>query len=291
MVSAGLLVGAGFLVVLLLPTLSGLLPSDTIQGSVASGSTSSGAQQASLRWMDYALLLAVCLPVIVLQFLAGHATITSNPKLARLQLPRRCQHASSGLLITVLYLLLPYHIAVGGLGTGFLAFLLLQLLRSRVPEVQARFLDAFGPLLKENERAGAPPAALWFLGGNLFCFLALPSKLCLATLLAASFGDPAAAVIGTLYGGKKLIGSKTSVGSAACFLVSGACGVLAAVILPSSDSGFTLTAALPCFLLSGYCFAAAELVGGCMGIDDNLFMQVTGSLALWALEGIAGTAR
>merc|ERR1719277_2242628 len=96
--------------------------------------------------------------------------------------------------------------------------------------------------------------------------------------MGAGLGDPAAAIVGSYFGGPRLRGKKTVSGTAACFLVAGGCGAGVA-ISGAGNCGLVLgTSTAQVFGLCGVCVALAELLGDLGGIfgDDN-FMTLFGS--------------
>lgn len=231
-----------------------------------------GGQMFAAAGDGPALFLACC-SVVGLQYIAKQAPSLSG-RWASLQLPRRVQHATSGLLIAILYVKLPWRLAVGGLGAGFVAFALLQCLRQLSPIVNKEFLSAFGDILKEEEREGAPPAALSFLLGSLLCALCFPWRVCLVSILGAALGDPAAAIVGELAGGPKIAGKKTLGGFLGCFAASGTCGLAVAMHgIGAADADIIgqASALVSAFLLCGTATAVPELATGLRnGMEDNV---------------------
>lgn len=246
-----------------------LVPGQQLQEqSTAAAGTQLMPAPENLHVGDAVALFGACSGMIALQYVARKAPMLGS-RLERLQLPRRVQHASSGVAIVMLYLVLPRRVAIGALGTGFAALGLLQALRHMSRAVDAQFIAAFGTLLREEERRGAPPAALGFLGGSLFCAAFLPRRVCLAAILGAALGDPAAAIVGGLLGGPRLVGKKTLSGFLACFSIAGACGAII-------HSGGVTIAAMS-FALCGLTTAVAELLGGLGPLGDDNFAVLFGA--------------
>mmetsp|Transcript_44140 Transcript_44140/g.104466 ORF Transcript_44140/g.104466 Transcript_44140/m.104466 type:complete len:306 (-) Transcript_44140:148-1065(-) len=246
------------------------------------------------------LVIGVCCVVIAPQYafrLLPRAS--SGSRIARLGLPRRLQHCATGLLITLLYArILPLPAAIVCLAASTAAFAAVQAARTRSPSTNKQFLAAFGGLLREHERAGAPPAALYFLAGALLVVVLLPQRLCTFALLSVSLGDPTAAITGQLLGGPRILGEKTLSGFLGC---SVACGACAAAIARAStlDGSQPLGALSLCILaaVAGLAAASAELLGGRVpGMDDNLVMPIgagllvkitqvgAAALAAWGLQ-------
>jgi len=222
-------------------------------------------------------LFSACAITVGLQHLIGKAGAGGH--CSRLSLPRRLQHTLTGLLIAGLYSVLPWQVSIGGLGTGTLGLGIIQMLRGRSKLVEAKFLEAFGSLLKEEERRGAPPAALSFLAGALLSALLFPRRVCQATLLGAALADPAAACTGELCGGPRLLGRKTVAGTSTCAFVGGLCGV--AIVVASEEA--TVAAPLwPIFCCTGAATAIAELLGNLGPVGDDNFAVIFGSGLLLA---------
>lgn len=224
-------------------------------------------------------LFSACAVTVALQHVIGK--VGAGGRCSRLSLPRRLQHASTGLLIAGLYSVLPWKVSIGGLGTGTLGLGIIQLLRGRSKLVEVKFLEAFGPLLKEEERRGAPPAALSFLAGALLSALLFPRRVCQATLLGAALADPAAACIGELCGGPRLLGRKTAIGTSTCAIIGGLCGV--AIVVASEEATVAASAPLwPVFCSTGSAIAVAELLGNLGPVGDDNFAVIFGSGLLLA---------
>lgn len=220
---------------------------------------------------------AACACVIALQFPAGRLHARGG-MWVKLHLPRRAQHASSGVMVAGLYWYLPHRQSVLCLVAACLALGSLQALR-RFQQVEQEFLRYFGSLLRDEERAGAPPAALSFLFGSLLCVLFLRRQCCVWSLVAGALGDPAAALVGQSFGQTRWPHSpKTVLGSSACCLVSAA-------------SAAFLGAPFLLSLLGGVAAATCELLGS-MAQSDNIAVLFGSGLLLQMMEssGIAGSA-
>lgn len=260
------------------------------------------ADAESLDAFQAMVLFAACGVMVGLQYAVNQMPVLGE-RWERLQLKRRVQHASSGVLIAALYVALPLSVAVGGLATGFGALALLQLLR-KSRTIEGKFIETFGAMLKEEERRGAPPAAFSFLAGSLVCAAGAPYEVCLSAMLGASLGDPAASIVGRLVGGPQLRSSKTLSGFVACLLVAGLGGLCAAA---SADLRFGSRGGdrLSSFATSGAATAVAEVlsgegsplsalgrrIGGLPGAllgDDNFATLLGGAMLLTALRMALG---
>lgn len=133
---------------------------------------------------------------------------------------RRKAFHLSGVLITVIYLGLdiPRPIAAGLLAGIAAALLLVDLLRYRLPGMQARFRALFGAILDEKDFRGLNGSTLYFAGCAATVALFRADPAC-AGLLSLALGDPAAAIIGSSVRSPRL-GRVSAAGSGACLVVA-----------------------------------------------------------------------
>ena len=139
----------------------------------------------------------------------------------------------------------------------------LDALRFRFPQVNAVFFRWFRVLASPREARG-PASSSWFLAGALAVSLLAPAHF-VPSLLVLAFADPAASVVGRLWGSRAL--GKGSWEGTAIFFVAG-CGVL----VP--------WAGVPRGLLAAGVAAAVEAAP--WKLDDNLTTPVAVAAALWA---------
>ena len=186
---------------------------------------------------------------------------------------RRVFHATCGLAIVAI-------VEFGGLGgtvsllllgTGIVACLVLDWVRLSVPDANFVFFRLFAALASPREARGIA-SSTWFLGGAFATLLLAPAHLFTPSVLVLSLADPAASVVGRLWG-RHSLGKGSWEGTAAFFLVA------SAVTLPF--------AGLPGALIAACVVAIFEVLP--TGIDDNLTVPVVTALALWLVES-AGRA-
>lgn len=139
----------------------------------------------------------------------------------------------------------------------------LDALRFRFPEVNAIFFRWFRVLASPREARG-PASSSWFLAGALAVSLLAPAHF-VPSLLVLALADPAASVVGRLWGRRAL--GKGSWEGTATFFVAG-CGVL----VP--------WAGVPHGLLAAGFAAAVEAAP--WKLDDNLTTPLAVAVALWA---------
>ena len=132
---------------------------------------------------------------------------------------RKLFHAS-GIVFVLAYQGLNLERAlVAGLLWGAVALLLLlDLLRSRFPALQASFQVAFRLLLDPKDARGLNGSTLYF-GGCAVAVTLVPAAPACGGILALALGDPIAAIVGSSVRSPRW--NKTSLaGSAACFVAA-----------------------------------------------------------------------
>jgi len=134
-------------------------------------------------------------------------------------LARKLFHAS-GIVFVVAYwsLDLERTLVAGVLWGVVAALLLLDLLRSRVPALQASFQTTFRVLLDPKDAAGLNGSTLYF-GGCALAVTLVPQAPACGGILALALGDPLAAIVGSSVRSPRW--KKTSLaGSTACFVAA-----------------------------------------------------------------------
>ena len=157
--------------------------------------------------------------------------------------------------------------ALAGIGAGVAAALILDWARLRFDGVNKVFFRMFSRLASPREATGIA-SSTWYLVGALAVLVIAPPGLFMPSMLVLAFADPAASVVGRVWGSHGL-GNGTWEGTAAFFLVA------AAVLTPVAGVGAALFAAVVA--------AATEVLP--IGLDDNLVVPLSTALALW-LTGI-----
>lgn len=182
-------------------------------------------------------------------------------------------HATCGLAIVAIveYGGLGGTVSLLLLGAGVVACLVLDWIRLSVPDANRAFFRWFAALASPREARGIA-SSTWFLSGVFATLLIFPAHLFTPSVLVLSLADPAASVVGRLWG-RHSLGKGSREGTAAFFLVA------SAVTLPF--------AGLPGALMAAGVVAIFEVLP--TGIDDNLTVPVVTALALWLVES-AGQA-
>ena len=149
------------------------------------------------------------------------------------------------------------------LGSALAAALVLDWIRLRSRVANTLFFRRFSALASPRE-AGRVASSTWFLLGVLAVLLLAPAGWFVPAVLVLALADPAASVVGRLWG-RHGLGKGSWEGTGAFFLV-------AAVVL-------TPLAGLPAALIAAALVAALEVLP--TGIDDNLTVPLAAVLALW----------
>lgn len=182
---------------------------------------------------------------------------------------RRLFHAVGGLgLIAFVQVTGPESVlAVAGIAGGLVAALLLDWARLRFADANTAFFRMFSRLASPRE-AAAIASSTWYLAGALAVLVIFPPRLFVPSILVLAFADPAASVVGRIWGRRRL-GKGTWEGTGVFFLVS------AGVLTPLAGIGAGLFAAAVA--------AAVEVLP--TGLDDNVVVPLGTALALW-LAGV-----
>lgn len=177
---------------------------------------------------------------------------------------RKAIHLTGG-LIPLLYLFLNLTKTETLLILGGLAFpfLLSDLLRLRLPQLNRWFLRCFSLAMRPGEET-RPTGATYYLFACWLTILLFERSVAVPALLVLACGDTAASVFGQILGGYKLREGKTLAGSLA-FLVTAFL-----VTLPFFPT--------PIALGGAFSAAVAELLP--LPLDDNLTIPLTAGIAL-----------
>jgi len=201
--------------------------------------------------------------------------------LESLQIQRRVFHVISGLIVLYMQRVGEFNDNVVFLSISIAGILLLHVTRLYVPLIQQHFIKILSSILRPTETTGfRVPGALYFLVGDLLIYLIFPRNLCSLSILAVTFGDPAAGIFGCLLKSRKLIGSKSLAGTVGCGIISGVVltGFYTSWISSITHSTWQLVFFFSVFAVSA---AVAEMLSV---VDDNLTMPFLFAFSLKALE-------
>ena len=189
-----------------------------------------------------------------------------------LHLKRKLWHVLTGIgavLITVLFHFDSYDAAFAAFLIGF-SGLCFELVRLRKEKVNQLFISFARGVLRERERTQISGFTYYCFGVSLTFFL-FPYKLAFLAVFFLIFGDPAAAIVGSLYGKTQLVKGKSLEGSLACLLVCAIVSLIYVQIVPLGVSVF------PFVILAATAAMLAELV---TFIDDNLTLPLISGFLL-----------
>lgn len=194
---------------------------------------------------------------------------------------RKFYHCVMGLFCFSMYgFVLTYPQAVAMLGTVGGTFILLDVLRLRSHRLNHIVVQWFGPLMRRNELKGLSANSYYVLG--MFTVLVLFAKpVALLSILYLAFGDPAAAIVGSLYGKRRWFDKKSVEGSLGNFAV---CAVVT-LLFATFYLGLTPPPALLLAVLGGGIATFAELIP--FPIDDNFSLPVIAGLFLTTMNQLA----
>lgn len=130
---------------------------------------------------------------------------------------RKFYHFVMGLFCFAMYaFVLDRDGAVLTLGIVGGVWVTLDVLRLRSPKLNDLALKYFGNLMRREELKGVSANSFYIIGLFLVTCL-FPKPIVLLSVLFLAAGDPAAAIVGTAYGRRKMANGKSLEGSAACF--------------------------------------------------------------------------
>lgn len=193
-----------------------------------------------------------------------------------LHLKRKLWHIVTGLLALAITFFFKFDSKDAALASFFIGLsgLLFEIVRLKNSKVNQLFINFASGVLRERERTKISGFTFYCFGVSLSFFL-LPWEFAITSVLFLIFGDPVAAMVGSLYGRHKLIRGKSLEGSLACF---GVCAVISAIL---ATVGFLPLPWAGVALLGGLSGAIAELMDF---IDDNLAIPLISGFLLSRLS-------
>ena len=168
--------------------------------------------------------------------------------------------------------ILPAEVGEGLAAAGLIAAITIDVVRLRVPGVQAFFHRTFGTALRPHE-AWELTGSTYLCLAALVCIVLFIVPITVAALLFLTVGDTMAALVGQRWGRHPLRPGKTLEGTLANL---GAC-VLVAVLVP----GLPLAAGLV-----GAVVATMVELFGTAAVDDNFGIPVLSALAMWIVASL-----
>lgn len=194
---------------------------------------------------------------------------------------RKIWHIGAVSLLVALFAFLPEKTALAFLVLAWLAFVPVDFMRHRWPQLNDVLVHLFRPLMRDSELHKLA-GTTYLLTGVLIVAFIFPRDLLILTLLFLAFADPIASYFGIKFGKDKIFGHKSLQGSLAAFVV---CAVLTAIYLYSRL--LLLDRLIVVSLLGGLIGALAELIP--IGkLDDNLTLPILSASFLYLLFGLFG---
>lgn len=192
-----------------------------------------------------------------------------------LHLARKIWHMSNGVLIAVGYLAVitdkpSFLVLLGVLMVGIVG---LDFLRLRVKRLNEGFTRGFRILLRQEEVSKFNSSSYYIVGAFVSCLL-FSKPIFIIAILCLAFGDPIAALVGQLYGKKKIFPNASEAGCLACFVT---CFIVTAtcVFFFGNITNHPFLFALA----GGFAGLIAELLP--TKIDDNFVIPFFCGLQLW----------
>ena len=193
---------------------------------------------------------------------------------------RRLQHVMTGVLVAGIYTCVAHEVARTMVLVPAVLFYLFDFVRRRNLQVNEWFLKHWKNLLRPHEIYDRPPAACFFLLGIMAAyFITGRRNVAYMATLNVALCDPAASVVGILYGKIKISAKKSLEGT----LAAGALGALVALMVQCLQGG---SASADRGLVGFFIAVLAEVVE-LPGLDDNFSIPVLTSL-LWELAYMNG---
>ena len=133
---------------------------------------------------------------------------------------RRVFHAATGVILVVILRFAPVRdgTALLFIGAILVGLVLVDVLRLALPQVNRAFFRTFS-LLASPREAGRVSSSTWYMVGVFLAVVLFPVEAAMAGILVLALADPAASVVGRLWGRRKL-GNGTVLGSASFALVA-----------------------------------------------------------------------
>lgn len=176
-------------------------------------------------------------------------------------------HIFGGLSLAMAGLLVPENIFLPALISATVAFLILELGRLKLPQVNRRFLTWFHPFLREKE-ASTLTGTAYLLVAAVIVFIFCDKSIAVVALTFVALGDPMAGMVGERWGKPKMRG-KSLVGSGACLL---SCLVAGAILSAITHVALSLV------VIGALCATLIEFLS--LRINDNLTIPLVSGGAM-----------
>ncbi len=180
---------------------------------------------------------------------------------------RRVLHACTGIMLAFVPVWFdwPKSLTLTVLAGAFVGLYCFDWLRLRSESVNRVFFGLFKLLASPREAAG-PASSTWYALGAFLAWALYPPEIASASILVLALADPAAGVVGRLFG-RRPLGKGSVEGTVTFFLVA------------SVSAGFLI--GWPAALIAAAVAALLEIVPGL--VDDNLVIPVVTGAVLWLI--------
>ena len=159
---------------------------------------------------------------------------------------------------------------LAGLG---IPFVLLDLIRLKVPALNAAALKLFGTIMRREELLRFS-ANSYYIFALAILVVIFPKPIALLGILYLAVGDPVAAIVGSNFGRHPLIGGKSWEGTLANFAVC----VAGTFLFAQLFLVLSLPTSLAFALVGGAISAVAEVIP--LPVNDNLYFPVLSAVLL-----------
>ncbi|MFC2075283.1 diacylglycerol/polyprenol kinase family protein [Bdellovibrionota bacterium] len=199
-----------------------------------------------------------------------------------IQIPRKIWHIVMGTSMGFLYLNVVTSQALALLILGVLGGILITLdfYRLKNPALNRFTLQLLGPITRREE-VHSHSAMVSFIIAAFIAIAVFPRPIAALSFILLGCADPAASVVGILFGKDSLWNGKSVQGSLACFVVS-----FIIILIFVSNQHLAATAFLPIAFIGALAITIAEL--GIIKIDDNFSVPIFGGAAIWLTLTLLG---
>ena len=203
--------------------------------------------------------------------MANHSLKTKK----ELHIARKLWHIGGVVVITYLYLSLPYQKLIYVGATLVIGTILFDYTRLHFKSLNMIVQKIMRPFIRDEERHKLSGLSFMVVGTYLTSLI-FPREIVLLTYAFLAIGDPTASFFGVLFG-KNKIGSKSFEGTVACFVV---CTFIALLYFSYNNFfGHRVFIAVP---IAGLIGAICELVQ-IKHLDDNMTFPLLSGFYLWGL--------
>lgn len=202
----------------------------------------------------------------------------SRPTATRynLQLGRRLFHFLNGAVVATMYnLFLEHRQVVYILGMAASLLYLMEQIRIAYPEMASKFRWFSNFLLRAEEQLKESSAVPYAMA-LLLTIISFPKVVAIIAIYTLSIADPASAIIGIMYGKRKIAKNKSLEGSMAFFTAT---FLVALSVFLTSYPGYMWWPILKASFLIALLGSLVEIIP--LRIDDNLTIPLSMSIITW----------